>query len=970
MVSSVNKQLFFAITLQDHRYQGKSFNTHILKLFNEKAGIYTVQENIHIKNLSRWQTLLPPNAETLLMLVDQISEKNIFKVIGKGKGTTESFFNDLHKNESIQNYVRNYIDQRINKIYDIITRNSIPTFVKEKRFNNIYDDNRLIYYSTNANPLFRFVRKTDELLYSLSASCNGEKIDLKTNYSEIICYSPCIVRVDKKLLRFDDIDAKKLQPFFTKSHVSIPKTVEKKYFESFVRNVIRDYMVEAEGFEIVPVKPSPNAILSLEPTLTGKLVLILKFNYGEKHYLCHTIPEREVNLSFNSDNIRFTRFDRDTAWEKEMINRCELLDLECAQGSSYLPKILAKSNDEQIDYELIHWLNEQIGKIQEIGFSVSQNHGKAKYYIDGFDLSIHTKTENDWFDIYGVVKFRDFEIPFTHFRRNILKGIKEFPLPNGEIFVLPQEWFARYRDVFHFSVEDDTKLKLKKHHFGLLHSVDKENIEVKEISELFSKIKRNESAVIPFELKAQLRDYQKEGLLWMQLLHRNGFNGCLADDMGLGKTVQTIAMLQYVYQKMGNGTEVNGNKNCTSLIVVPTSLLFNWQNEISRFAPSLAVYQFAGQNRARNATIFKAFDVVITTYGVLRNDIDLIKEFEFCFAIFDESQTIKNPSSKGYIAATEVKAAHFIALSGTPIENSLTDLWSQMNLVNRGILGSLSNFSKEYITPIENRNDLQSISKLKKMVEPFILRRTKEQVAKDLPEKTEQILYCDLTEEQKHIYETEKSSIRNFIIENISNQGYSKSSILILRALTRLRQLANHPVMVEPAYVHDSGKYNEIIRSIETVVSEGHKILIFSSFVKHLNVIQGYLSDNQIDYRMLIGSTTNREKTVSDFQNNPKVKVFLISIKAGGTGLNLTAADYIFVLDPWWNPAVENQAISRAHRIGQDKKVFVYRFISVDTVEEKILNLQKRKVILAESFIGNNNPLSIFSREQVLEIIS
>jgi SNF2 family DNA or RNA helicase len=285
------------------------------------------------------------------------------------------------------------------------------------------------------------------------------------------------------------------------------------------------------------------------------------------------------------------------------------------------------------------------------------------------------------------------------------------------------------------------------------------------------------------------------------------------------------------------------------------------------------------------------------------------------------------------------------------------------------MLGSIKTFNEEFIQPIEKNSDTQKEELLKSLIQPFLLRRTKEQVAKDLPDITEQVIYCEMSEMQQKFYESEKSSIRNSIMENIANQGYDRSAIAIFRGLTRLRQLANHPNMVDDYIGSDSGKFEEIIRSIDSIVAEGHKILIFSSFVKHLKIVANYLKGSEIPFEMLTGSTINRKEVVDHFQTDLSVKVFLISIKAGGVGLNLTAADYIFILDPWWNPAVENQAVSRAHRIGQDKNIFVYRFITLETVEEKITRLQEKKEILASTFVDSTNPLKVLGEGRILEIL-
>ncbi len=334
----------------------------------------------------------------------------------------------------------------------------------------------------------------------------------------------------------------------------------------------------------------------------------------------------------------------------------------------------------------------------------------------------------------------------------------------------------------------------------------------------------------------------------------------------------------------------------------------------------------------------------------------------------DESQTIKNADSKIFQAITELKAQHRIVLTGTPIENSLTDLWSQIEFINPGLLGTLGFFRQYFSNPIEKDNNEERRDKLKRLIQPFILRRTKQEVATDLPPITEQIRLCSMSDEQKNYYEEEKSKVRNEILDNIDQFGVEKSSMVVLNALMRLRQIANHPVMVDKGYTSDSGKFEEVCESIENMVTENHKVLIFSSFVKHLDLFKDYFEKNNIRYSMLTGETRNREEVVANFQNNENNRFFLISLKAGGVGLNLTAADYVFVLDPWWNPAAEMQAINRAHRIGQTNKVFVYRFISAETVEEKIVKLQERKSELADVFINSNNPFKALSRENILEL--
>ena len=309
-------------------------------------------------------------------------------------------------------------------------------------------------------------------------------------------------------------------------------------------------------------------------------------------------------------------------------------------------------------------------------------------------------------------------------------------------------------------------------------------------------------------------------------------------------------------------------------------------------------------------------------------------------------------------------------ITGTPIENSLSDLWSQFNFLNKGLLGSLPYFKREFITPIEKKNDEDQQKKLLKLIRPFMLRRTKEEVASDLPALTEQIRYCEMTDEQREIYETEKSAIRNTILKNIETNGIKKSALVVLQGLTKLRQLANHPSMVTKEIDAESGKFDEIYRCLKNLLAEKHKVLIFSSFVKHLELLQTKIESKNWKYSRLTGKTTNRQEVIREFQEDPDNHIFLISLKAGGVGLNLTSADYVFIIDPWWNPAAENQAINRAHRIGQDKKVFVYRFITEDSIEEKIQTLKSKKSALAEKFIGSNNPINAITEEEIMSLFS
>jgi len=492
----------------------------------------------------------------------------------------------------------------------------------------------------------------------------------------------------------------------------------------------------------------------------------------------------------------------------------------------------------------------------------------------------------------------------------------------------------------------------------------------------------------------------------MHSLKQNGLGGILADDMGLGKTLQNIAFLASCYpkkewdsnsgdvSKTGQASipvlqldlfaqpEVNPvTKNFSpnpasviqppcSLIILPASLIHNWLNEFTRFAPWLRIYIHSGANRVASTAIFKRFDIILTTYGTMRNDIVMLSAFRFGYIILDESQTIKTPTAKATQAVFNLKSEHRMVLTGTPIQNSLSDIWSQFNFLNPGMLGTHPHFMKYYAIPLSKNQDDTVAAKLKNLINPFILRRTKEEVAPELPPVTETAVFCEMTEEQQSLYETEKSKVRNLIIENFESGGIKNSSVLVLRALTMLRQLANHPRMTDSGSDAGSGKFKEVTDSLDIILAENHKVLIFSSFVKHLNLLEEYCNEKGFKYALLTGSTTNREKVINSFKSKSEIQLFLISLKAGGVGLNLTEADYVFILDPWWNPAAEMQALNRAHRIGQDKNVFVYRFISKETVEEKIVQLQQKKKALADLFVPSDSSIAGMTREEILEIFS
>jgi non-specific serine/threonine protein kinase len=462
-----------------------------------------------------------------------------------------------------------------------------------------------------------------------------------------------------------------------------------------------------------------------------------------------------------------------------------------------------------------------------------------------------------------------------------------------------------------------------------------------------------------------LRPYQEHGFHWLNYLSEVGWGGILADDMGLGKTVQALSYLHYFKHT---------HEKLTALVVCPTTLMFNWENEIKKFTPSLTYHIHHGGERTRLKEEFTRSNVVITTYGTLRSDIKLLVDIPFDYVILDESQAIKNPSSKVTRAASLLNAKNRLCLSGTPLQNNTFDIFAQMNFLNPGMLGSMEFFRQEFAIPIDKFGEPDRKDHLRKLLFPFILRRTKEQVAKDLPEKVETILFCEMQEEQRSIYDAYRNDFRDKILGTIESNGIQKSQLTILQGLMKLRQICDSPAIMNETekFPNHSIKLEEIGREISENMGN-HKALIFSQFLGMLALIKEKLKELEIDFEYFDGSTTaiERERAIQRFQNDENCRVFLISLKAGGVGLNLTAADYVYIVDPWWNPAVEQQAIDRTHRIGQTKNIFAYRMICKDTIEDKIISLQEKKRILARDLITDDEGfVKSLSREDVEYLFS
>jgi SNF2 family DNA or RNA helicase len=950
-------------SLCKHEFFGYLIEPHIVQL-NPQGDFSLTYQRIFSHTATEFARHLTEKDLKLIKILDETEQDFIIKKFHKKPIRPVEFFSKFF-NEKFYESVRPKIEKKLSEVLELIKVDGELYLMDSDGWPA---ERKIEIAAEAATVLFHFRRNAMETRYFPTIKYQGMRIDFMFKEAQVVSNQPAWLLLNDMLYFFEqDIEGKKLMPFLNKRYITIPKATEGAYFEKFVAPLIEKYHVYAEGFEIKTEKHAPSPVIKVIYVDSGVSQLQLYFKYDTHAFAMGNEKKITVHLEKEEDNYIFTRIKRDAAWEKQKFNVLTSLGLKKVSPIFHNLEV-PPNRDEDQSYAIINWVNEHIEQLKEEGFEIEQHQGTKKFLFASNKIDFEIKEDNDWFDINAIVYFGSHPVPFISLKQHILHKKREFTLPDGSIAIIPEKWFTQYGSLF--SLSDGGKaLKLKKHHIGLINELAEDGIANVTLSRKLERLNDFENIAdtqMPVHFKGDLRSYQKAGYNWFSFLREYNFGGCLADDMGLGKTIQTLAMLQKIKEE----DELNATKS-TSLIVMPTSLIYNWLNEAKKFTPKLKIHAHTGSSRNKDISQFAKYDIIITTYGITRVDIDLLKDYYFNYIILDESQNIKNPSSKSFKAVRVLKSRHKLVLSGTPVENSVSDLWTQLTFLNPGLLGTQAFFNEEYVQAIEKRKDEEKARKLQAIIKPFVLRRTKEQVASELPAKTEQIFYCDMSEDQAAYYEKTKSAYRNDLLSSMDDGTYAKKQVQLLQGLTALRQLANHPVMIDEHYTSDSGKFENVIHTLDNVLKGGHKVLIFSQFVKHLNIFKQYFEQESIPFSYLDGATKNRGEIVAEFQENTELKVFLISIKAGGVGLNLTQADYVFILDPWWNPAVEQQAIDRTHRIGQEKKVFIYKFIAKDTVEEKILALQNRKKRLASSLITTEESFfKSLSKEDIREILN
>lgn len=990
----VNTQPFEVVfTFVRHPYFGLLVEANAVQLLANGDFSLTFQR---VRQQTSTYFKLNPEQTEVVKLLEEFEVDGIMKRFYNGnKRIRPNEFLLKHYTPELHKLVRPYIEKKLSGVLDIIK--NYPMYWAGKTGQAQGEE---IHYSEEpATVLFHFRRDEQGTNYFATIRHNNEKVEFYHNDSEIISENPSWLITPHKLLFFPKhIDGKKIRPFLSKKFIHVEPHQEDSYMDKFVKPLLENHDVFAKGLQIVTEQLPARPVIRLNKLFQDKQYLSLYFQYGGWNFPFHIHKKVNVSLEKNGKDFIFHRIRRSLTMESEKIALLKELGLENVEGS-----LFALENAGQ-SYELITWLNTHSELLKRNGFQIDQEASDVRFYLGPVSLEVKLTKGADWFDVLAVVRFGTYEIPFIRLKKNILEKRREFVLPNGEIAILPDEWFTRFGKIAHLADMEGDCFRVRNMHFSLLDDLS-DYVDVDVAKSGWEKLLQSDNIPefpLPDGLNAELRHYQIDGYHWIRFLFEHKIGALLADDMGLGKTLQTLAVIKYMADlpksALTEGDTVNmgetpvtgeipqlelfaassnlsvsdetapAQKGMPCLVVAPKSLLYNWQAEAEKFCPSLKTLIYTGISRNRLLPKFAQNDLIIMSYGTMRNDIEELQRIPFRLVVIDESQAIKNPTSLTARSLLKIDAVYRLALTGTPIENTLLDVWSQMNFLNRGLLGSYGYFEKNFIRPIEKNQDAGRTSELKRILDPFVLRRTKKQVAKELPPKVEKIHYCEMTPEQAERYEKTKSQYRNEILEHVSQVGMARSRLKIFNGLMHLRQLALNPLLKDDDYEGQSGKDDEIRRMLQRAVEGGHKVLLFSQFVSYLSVFKDMLQADGIEYSYLDGSMDEKERAeaIKRFQENDHVKVFLLSLRAGNSGLNLTAADYVFLADPWWNPFTMRQAEDRAHRIGQEKAVFSYKFITKNTIEEKILDLQKKKTHLAESIIPDED--SVLSGLNVQEL--
>lgn len=777
-------------------------------------------------------------------------------------------------------------------------------------------------------------------------SCFVKLLNSVVPLSENVIASPLVFQHENTFYLWQKTeDVLLAEKFLNGGKISIAEENWNKQLADFILPLTKQYDVQFSGIqkeEIKNIRPEMRLMIKEK----GDYLLFQPFfNYNG-----YDVRQEDKDRIIIPSAGKLIIIHRNDEVEKLLIKKIENLH------SSFIHTDADTLALKGIDVLKNNWFFLFADAVKEMNIPVYGYEALKKFRFNTAKPStkIFISSNTDWFDAKIDIHFGEQKVTVDDVKKALANKQQFVPLSDGTLGILPEDWIRRYSMLFAVGEGKAANIKLSKYHFGVIEELYAQRNDEElffKLEEKYERLKEHHTVKQiepPQHLNHILRPYQVSGFQWLNYLSEVNWGGILADDMGLGKTVQALSFLHYYKATHGK---------LRALVVCPTTLMFNWENEIKKFTPSLSWYIHHGSTRSQQLTQFESADVIITTYGTLRSDIQLFTASAFDYVVLDESQAIKNPASKVTKAASLLDAKNRLCMSGTPLQNNTFDMYAQMNFLNPGMLGSMEFFRQEFAIPIDKFGEKEQKEHLRKLLYPFILRRTKEQVAKDLPEKSEMILFCEMGDEQRKIYDAYRNDYRDKILGVVEEKGAGKSQLTILQGLMKLRQICDSPAIVndEEKYPNVSVKLEELGREIAENIGD-HKALVFSQFLGMLALIRERMKELGIDYAYFDGSTSaqDRQKEIERFQNDDNCRVFLISLKAGGVGLNLTAADYVYLVDPWWNPAVEQQAIDRTHRIGQTKNIFAYRMICKDTVEDKILKLQERKRALAADLITDD----------------
>ncbi len=862
--------------------------------------------------------------------------------------------------EETKSLITEYFQPKLKKIFEEQSTNPFIYYLPEKKVFKTDNLAEVVLSDQFIEPQFKIISQDDHFELQCRFNINGAEQPVtnnECNNSILFLYNHTFYLWQKPE------DVLQAEKFIKKGNIKLTKENWTSQMQKLIMPLTQNYKVEFDKTLIREVKSGEPEVKLMLQERGDYLVFQPIFTYkgfetkaSDKDTI--TIPDGDKILIVHRNKEAEMRFlDKLSALHSQFIRPQE--------GNSLIlkgPDVL-KNN-----WFFLFVDSMKEAKVPVFGFEALRN---FRFNTARPSTHIHVSSGLDWFDAKVEIDFEGQKVGIADIKKALASKQSFVQLGDGTLGILPDEWLKKYSLLFKVGDGKSDKLRLSKYHMSVIDELY-ENRNASELSfaldekfERLREFKNIPEIEAPINLQPILRPYQTAGYQWLNYLNEVGWGGILADDMGLGKTVQALTMLQHYKTQEGK---------LMAIVVCPTTLIYNWENEIKKFTPDLTYRIHHGSLRVRDMVELQSANIIITTYGTLRSDIQVLLKILFDYVVLDESQAIKNPASKVTRAACLLTAKNRICMSGTPLQNNTFDIFAQMNFLNPGLLGSMDFFRNEFANPIDKFGEQEQKDHLRKLLYPFILRRTKEQVAKDLPEKTETILFCEMESEQRKIYDAYRNSYRDKIMGVIDQQGIDKSQLTILQGLMKLRQICDSPAILneEDKHPNHSIKLDELTREIQENIGE-HKALIFSQFLGMLGLIKDKLRQEGVPFEYFDGSTSinDRQKAIENFQNNDQCRVFLISLKAGGVGLNLTAADYVYIVDPWWNPAVEQQAIDRTHRIGQTKNIFAYRMICIDTIEDKILQLQERKRKLASELISDDvNFVKALSKSDVEYLFS